>query len=103
MDPDTALVDEVVTELIRAERVATAGGRLSWPACTAPTSRPRRQGPFRVARATGPAAVVRRREQHLQAHSVDAAMAAESGWLARLLASMSAAVAQRLAVDGATP
>lgn len=104
VDPDTALVDEVLVELARAERIATAGGRPEWAALhrahiaaldgPAPTGSP--------ARAVG-AAVVRRREQHLQTHLVDAAMAAESGALARLLASMSAAVAQRLAAEGAAP
>ncbi len=39
---------------------------------------------------------VRRRERALQADLVEAAMAAESGALARLLASMSAAVSQQL-------
>ena len=104
VDPDTALVDEVVTELIRAERVATAGGRLELASLhrahlEALDGRVPAGSPARPVSA----AVVRRREQHLQAHLVDAAMAAESGALARLLASMSAAVAQRLAVDGATP
>lgn len=42
--------------------------------------------------------VLRTREQALQSQLVGAAMAAESGALARLLASMSAAVAQQVAV-----
>lgn len=44
--------------------------------------------------------LVRRRESALQRFLVGASVAAESGALARLLASMSAAVAQRLAVLG---
>ena len=48
-------------------------------------------------------AAVRRREQRLQRVLADAAVAADSGALARLLASMSAAVAQRLVVLPASP
>ncbi len=49
---------------------------------------------------TGPAGLpqVRRAESKLQRHLTDAAVAAESGALAGLLASMAAAIAQHLAV-----
>jgi len=46
----------------------------------------------------GALALVRRREQRHQRLLVDGAVQAQSGRLARLLASMSAAVAQQLAV-----
>ena len=53
----------------------------------------------------GPASetAVRRNEKRLQALLVEAAVAAESGTLARLLASMSAAVAQQLATFTGKP
>ncbi len=49
---------------------------------------------------TGPTGLpqVRRAESTLQRHLTDAAVAAESGALAGLLASMAAAIAQHLAV-----
>jgi hypothetical protein len=97
-DPDTALVDRVLTELAGAERLASAAGELELAALhrahiealdgTPPTGVPGRQ--------VG-ADAVHEREQRLQAHLVEAAVAAESGELARLLASMSAAVSQRQA------
>lgn len=98
-DPDTALVAEVVTALRRAERVAGAQGALELAALhrahlealeAAPAAvggRPPKRG----------AAPVRRTEEALHRTLVRAAERAESGALARLLASMSAAVAQRLA------
>ena len=96
-DPDTTLVDRVVAALRRAERAATAAGSLELAALhrahlealdvRAPRGGAPRHGP-----------PVRRTEQRLHATLVAAAEDAASGTLARLLASMSAAVAQRLAV-----
>lgn len=101
-DPDVALVDGVLHELGQALRLATAAGladlvtlhraHIDALGGAAPTT-----GPGRPAE---PAAV-RKRERRLQAHLVEAAVAAESGALARLLASMSAAVAQRTAPQAA--
>lgn len=97
-DPDTELVDHVVTRLARAERLARAAGLGGLAALHrahlealdgTPSTRPHPK----VA-----ADVVRRQERQLQSDLVAAAMAAESGALARLLASMSAAVSQRLVV-----
>jgi hypothetical protein len=97
-DPDVALVDGVLEELGRALRLASAAGATDLVTLhrahiealdgTAPA-------PTSVRRVD--AATVRRRERLLQAHLVESAVAAESGPLARLLASMGAAVAQRLA------
>ncbi len=95
-DLDTELVDHVVTRVARAERLARAAGLGSLAALHrahlealdgTPSYRPHPK----VA-----ADVVRRQERQLQSDLVAAAMAAESGALARLLASMSAAVSQRL-------
>jgi hypothetical protein len=96
-DPDATLVDQVLVELEGAERVAVAAGfydlgrmhRAHIEALGGVEPTPS------AARAT--AAAVRRNEVRLHQILVDAAMAAESGALARLLASMSAAVSQRLA------
>jgi hypothetical protein len=100
-DPDTALVDRVVTRLTRAERIARGAGLAGLAALhrahlealdASASARPHRKVP---------ADVVRRHERRLQSDLVAAAMAAQSGALARLLASMSAAVSQHLAVgDG---
>jgi hypothetical protein len=93
-DTDASLVDEVVAEITAT---AALSGRV--PALTAmhtahltaleaapptPGAAPRRQ--------------LRRAERDLQAFLADAAGRAESGPLARLLASMSASVAQHVAV-----
>ena len=96
-DPDVALVDGVLTELADAERLATAAGAIELAALhrahiealdgTPPTGVPGR---------TAGSDAVRRREQRLQNHLESAALQAESGALARLLAAMSAAVSQRL-------
>lgn len=97
-DPDSALVDRVLGELTHAAQLAAAA---SFPELAAlhrahiealdgdPAA-----GAGGAARAGAPA--VRRAEQRLQHSLVDAAMQADSGALARLLASMSAAVSQRL-------
>ncbi|WP_395658264.1 hypothetical protein [Nocardioides sp.] len=100
-DPDAALVEEVLAELGRAERVATAGGALELAALhRAHIAALDGEPPAERTSRTATPAVVRRREQHLQVRLVEASVAARSGSLARLLASMSAAVSQRLALDG---
>lgn len=66
------------------------------PGDTEPTARPRVRGGPRPVRAE-----LRQREARLQRALADAAVAAGSGALAALLASMSAAVAQRLAAPAA--
>ena len=101
-EPDVELVDGVLEELGGALRVAAAAEMADLVALhrahiealdgTPPTPlTPSTRSPRRPA----DAATVRRRERLLHAHLVEAAVAAESGALARLLASMSAAVAQR--------
>jgi len=95
--PDAVLVERVVTALQRAERVAAGHGSLELAAlhrahlealdADVAGGRAPRHGP-----------PVRRTEQHLHAALVAAAEGAASGTLARLLASMSAAVGQRLAM-----
>jgi hypothetical protein len=97
-DPDVALVDEVLAHLKAAERVALSVGDSDLVALhrahiealdgTPPTGRP-----GRMPRTDA----LRRQEQKLQQHLESAALAAESGALAQVLASMSAAVSQRLA------
>jgi hypothetical protein len=96
-DPDVALVDRVLVELANAERLAEAAGltelsamhRAHIEVLGGPEPTPA------AARMSVP--VARRKEQHLQRHLAAAAQEAESGALARVFASMSAAVAQRLA------
>jgi hypothetical protein len=95
-DPDTDLVATVLEELEGAYQLTVAGGFPALTAMhaahiealdgTAPTPS--------AARATPGA--VRRNEKRVQALLVESAVAAESGTLARLLASMSAAVSQQL-------
>jgi hypothetical protein len=116
-DPDSAVVDDVVEELTAL--VALAGSvAAAYPALRtrarafrdlhvahlealgedAPHSPPRSrfdgQGAARKA--------LLAREQRGQQHLVDAAVAARSGTLARLLACMSAGTAQRLALETGT-
>jgi hypothetical protein len=87
----------VLAELRRAHRLATAAGLTGLAALHAAHIDALDGTPPRDGRRRGvDPAVVRRHERQLQARLVDAAMAAESGALARLLASMSAAVSQRL-------
>lgn len=104
VDPDAALVEDVLARLARAERTATAGGRLEVAAMHRAHIEALDGEPpaARSQRAVGDDAV-RRREQQLQRDLVAAAMAAESGALAGLLASMSAAVSQRLATWEVAP
>ena len=95
-DPDTALVDAVLSDLGRAEALALGAGfadlaglhrahieALDGPEPSSPAGRASRES-------------VRRAEQRLQKQLVHASVVAESGALAQLLASMSAAVSQRL-------
>jgi hypothetical protein len=111
-DPDVALVDEVVAELDTLIAFTEAAaldrpGIGAWPAAFARLHRAHRDvltddeldttSP-RI-RGTAPAVLrqVANRERAAQRRLADWAVAAESGPLARLLASMSAAVAQQLA------
>lgn len=99
-DPDQDLLDRVLDELAGAEQLAVAAGvqelallhRTHIEALdgTPPTPAP----PPTPGSAT--VADLRQNERRLQTQLVDASMAAESGGLARLLASMSAAVSQQL-------
>lgn len=116
-DPDAALVETVRGELAHALELVTAAGRAR-PALTgelAPFRRLHRRhlaalpgDPVEVPtpRVAGGVARVRtavgRRERQLQRQLGEAAVSSESGPLASLLASMSAAVAQqRAAQEGA--
>jgi len=99
VDPDIALVDAVLVDLGRAEQVATAAG-LAELAALHRAHIEVLEGDPPAASAQGrraARAAVRREEERLHRQLVAAAVAAESGALARLLASMSAAVSQRLA------
>lgn len=97
-DPDVALVDAVLVDLARAESVALGAGMADLVALHRAHIEAL-DGPEEVATGTGVATkeAVRRSEQRLQKQLVQASVAAESGALARLFASMSAAVSQRLA------
>jgi hypothetical protein len=112
-DPDTSLVAEVVDDLVATlaivEAVRHRHGSLrrqlgelakvhrAHLEALGSNERPARAGP-RTADAEGALALVRRREQRHERLLIDRAVQAQSGRLARLLASMSAAVAQQLAV-----
>jgi len=111
-DPDQALVDEVVAELdaLIAFNEAAAAARPAigpWPAAFASLHRAHRAvlsdegfsatAPQIRGNARAVGRQVTSREQDAQRRLADWAVAAESGPLARLLASMSAAVAQQLA------
>ena len=116
-DPDTALVDEVLTDLGELAALVAAGARF------APLREPMRAlaalhaahvealdgepvaGRSPGVRFAGPAEAlrqVRAGEQQAQQRLADWSVAAESGALARLLASMSAGVAQHLVALPAT-
>lgn len=96
-DADTALVDAVLADLTHAETVALGGGFADLAALHRAHIEAL-DGPEAVAgTAVATKEAVRRTEQRLQKKLVQASVAAESGELAQLLASMSAAVAQRLA------
>ena len=96
-DPDTELVAAVVAELTRAQRVASSAGATDLVALhgahlEALDGTPATDPPSR----TSGAVDLARRERRLQSHLVEAAVAAQSGALAALLASMSAAQSQVL-------
>lgn len=92
-DPDEALVDEVVDRIAgtaaRSGRVPELTGMHAAHLAALDAEAP-------VATAA-PRAQLRRAERELRDYLEDAAMRADSGPLARLLASMSASVAQHLA------
>ena len=93
-DPDGSLVDEVVSRITAtAALAARAPGLVAMHTAHLDAL----DAPPPVA-GLAPRARLRRSEQQLQRFLVDASMSAESGQLARLLASMSAAVSQQLAV-----
>lgn len=95
-DPDIALVDAVLTELVHAQRVASSAGDTDLVALHGAHIEALNGTPAPAGGRFG-AADVQQRERRLQSHLVAAAMDAQSGALAALLASMSAAVSQRLA------
>lgn len=112
-DPDTSLVADVVDDLVATLAVVEAVRRRYGPLrrqlgelakvhrahleALGSNERPGRAGP-RTAGAEDALALVRRREQRHERLLTDRAVQAQSGRLARLLASMSAAVGQQLAV-----
>lgn len=116
-DPDESLVDEVRAEIATAAAVVLAAGR-GRPSVSRRVGDYRRlhdrhlaalpgeTGRVRRVRVAGDDAQALRRvttaENLLQRRLADASVAAESGPLAALLASMSAAVAQLLATGEAT-
>ena len=115
-DPDTALVHHVLAEIAAmAGLVSSVGaahpplrdpmaalGRLHAAHAAAlepqPSTGQATTHGATFANAGAALREVRRREQHLEDRLVDSSVAARSGALARLLASMSAGVAQHLAV-----
>jgi len=114
-DPDSALVDAVIAELDDLVALVTAAAdrrpllapELAAFAALHQAHRsvlPEREGDPATPRITGsPQAVgdrVRRREVQAQARLADWSVAAESGALARLLASMSAGIAAHVADAG---
>ena len=114
-DPDTGLVRRVGEELAAALALVSGVARARRPLAAAmePWQALHRAhlealeapAPTRTARVGGPVreltARVRRQESLLQRRLADAAVTAQSGALAALLAQMSAAVAQQLAADAA--
>ncbi|MCW2772777.1 MAG: hypothetical protein JWN91_1103 [Nocardioides sp.] len=96
-DPDGDLVDSVLEELSGAYRMTVAGGFPALTAMHAAHIVALEGTPPPPAPGHATAAAVRRNEQRIQAFLVESAVGADSGALARLLASMSAAVAQQLA------
>jgi len=97
-DGDGALVDDVVAQITAVAAVAANVTRLAaMHAAHLAALDASPPGPT-TSTATGPE--VRAAERAHQRYLVEAALRAESGPLARLLASMSAAVSQQLAVPG---
>ncbi|MBA2953377.1 hypothetical protein GON03_03560 [Nocardioides sp. MAH-18] len=95
---DDALVDEVVAQITAVAAVAANVTRLIAMHAAHLTALDAAAPAVTTSAATGPE--VRAAEREHQRYLVDAALRAESGPLARLLASMSAAVSQQLAVPG---
>lgn len=97
-DPDAALVTRVLGELSAAQRHASSAGAAGLVALhRAHIAALDGTTVGTAVRRPVPVGDLQRRERRLQRHLVEAAMAAEGGALAGLLASMSAAVSQRLA------
>ncbi|GAB6984859.1 hypothetical protein [Nocardioides pyridinolyticus] len=96
-DADETLVDEVLAEITAVWRLTASRPELA-AVHEAHISALEGEIDPAVVRRRVDAAVLRQREKQLRAALVSAALAAESGELARLLASMSAAVSQRLVV-----
>ena len=97
-DPDEALVATVVAELSVALRAATHAGEGDLVQLHRAHLRALESAPHDSASGRMPNLSLREREKVLQAGLANASMAAQSGELARLLASMSAAVSQQLVV-----
>ena len=96
-DPDGDLVDAVLEELSNAYQLTVSGGFPRLTALHRAHIEALEGTPPTPAPGHATADAVRRNEKRIQALLVASAVSAESGALARLLASMSAAVAQRLA------
>ena len=94
-DADEALVDDVLSEITATWRLTAARPEL---AAVHEAHIAALEGEIdpAAARRRVDAAALRTREKQLQAALVSASLAADSGELARLLASMSAAVSQQL-------
>lgn len=95
---DEALAEEVVAQITEVAAVASNVTRLI--AMHTAHLAALDAGPPPAGTSTATAAEVRAAERQHQRYLVDAALRAESGPLARLLASMSAAVSQQLATPG---
>ncbi len=96
--PDDTLVDEVVAAITAVAVVAAGVPRLAAVHAAHLEALDAEPPAPTTSAATG--LEVRRAERAHQRYLVDAALRAESGPLARLLASMSAAIAQQLAAPG---
>ena len=102
-EPLAASADETLDEEVVAQITAVAAltaGLPRWSAMHAAHLQALDATAPVVTAAPATAAQVRAAERGLQRYLVDAALRAESGPLARLLASMSAAVSQQLAQTG---
>lgn len=96
-DPDAELVAAVLAELTRAQRVASSAGATDLVALHGAHLEALGGTPAPApSRRRFDAADVAQRERRLKSHLVEAAVAAQSGALAALLASMSAAQSQVL-------
>lgn len=97
LDPDRDLVDRVLDELANAEQLAVAAGVPALVLLHRTHIEALEGTPPAPAAGTATLAALRRHERRLQTRLVEASLAAQSGGLARLLASMSAGVSQQLA------